>query len=111
VLNLLQVNGPITSRSAVQDILATEGVINPEYKVIHDLGLILGGTEDQSLHHDIARQTTLSEVNPNVEGWEVARLEYNEAMASAWAPRSVLVSLGGSDTVQIGVQKDQVRFG
>jgi hypothetical protein len=103
----------------VESILTQEGIVNPAFEAIHDLGLLFGGTEDQSLHHDIARQTSVwVKCRPSVDsaldsanlvpGWEVDRLEYHEAMASAWAPSSILLSLGNSDEVHIGVQKDHV---
>lgn len=118
-----EVTGSIKSRRTVESILTREGILNPRLEVIHDLGLLIGGTEDQSLHHDIARQTTmwvaarpsvdsiLDSYNP-VTGWEIDRLEYNEAMSSSCAPCSVLLSLGDSDLVRIGVQRgDIIRFG
>ena len=87
---------------------------------LDDIGLLFGGMEDQSLHHDTARQFTtwmpnrpLAEFDDMVEldaitGWEVDRLEYNNAMASPAAPGSLLVGLHSGDSVYLGVQKDQI---
>ena len=87
---------------------------------LDDIGLLFGGMEDQSLHHDTARQFTtwmpnrpLADFDDMVEldaipGWEVDRLEYNDAMASPAAPGSLLVGLNGGDSVYLGVQKDQI---
>ena len=87
---------------------------------LDDIGLLFGGVEDQSLHHDTARQFTtwmanrpLAEFDDMAEldaipGWEVDRLEYNNAMSSPAAPGSLLVGLHGGDFVYLGVQKDQI---
>jgi len=87
---------------------------------LDDIGLLFGGMEDQSLHHDTARQFTtwmpnrpLADFDDMVEldaitGWEVDRLEYNDAMASPAAPGSLLVGLHSGDYVYLGVQKDQI---
>ncbi len=109
--------GTIASRSQVESILTREGVINPAFEVISDLGLLLAGTEDQSLHYDIARQMTFwketscsleAALESGVPGWEVDRLEYHDAMANARAPCSVLIGMGDSDAVHVGIQKDQI---
>lgn len=105
----------MATRAATEKIL--EGVINPLAETVSDLGILIGGTEDQSLHHDTARQivtwvpqdpgTSTTLVNP-VSGWEVDRLEYNTAMSSPYAPSSVLVGMTDSNEVLLGVQKDQI---
>jgi hypothetical protein len=46
------------TRQKVQDILESAGIVDSSCERIHDLGLLVGGTEDQSLHHDISRQWT-----------------------------------------------------
>jgi hypothetical protein len=108
------------TRSKVETLLAEEKVIDLDKEVLVDLSLLAGGTEDQSLHHDIARQTTvwaptrpvaiqLLDSNTTVEGWEIERLEYNRAMEGKFAPSSVLVSMGESNRVLIGVQTDQIK--
>lgn len=76
-----------------------------------DLGILVGGTEDQSLHHDTARQIVswMHEENQiPVMGWEIDRLEYNAAMASKHAPSSILLGLNDKKEVLLGVQKDQI---
>lgn len=95
-------------------------MINPAFEAVHDIGLLFGGTEDQSLHHDTARQTTswASEKTATENtidslklqpGWEIDRLEYNEAMASPHAPSSLVIGLGPTDEIFLGVQKDCIE--
>eukprot|EP00549_Striatella_unipunctata_P011611 CAMPEP_0118723340 /NCGR_PEP_ID=MMETSP0800-20121206/31950_1 /TAXON_ID=210618 ORGANISM="Striatella unipunctata, Strain CCMP2910" /NCGR_SAMPLE_ID=MMETSP0800 /ASSEMBLY_ACC=CAM_ASM_000638 /LENGTH=414 /DNA_ID=CAMNT_0006631757 /DNA_START=843 /DNA_END=2088 /DNA_ORIENTATION=- len=110
----------IESRRAVADILKEQGVYNPEFERLHDVALLFGGTEDQSLHHDVARQVTswmkerpstmemVDKGNP-ITGWEIDRLEYNEAMESPFAPSSVLIGMSQTSDTLLGVQKDQVK--
>jgi len=110
----------VATRSMVESLLIEEGIVNPEQERIHDMGILIGGTEDQSIHHDIPRQTTSwlpqdpatsdedQIVEPLVGGWEYDRVAYNEAMASPFAPCSVLIGLGGNSTARIGVQKNQI---
>lgn len=109
----------VPTRALVEALLAEHGCIHPDYEVIHDLGILIGGTEDQSIHHDIPRQTTswlpedpeTSEkdfVGVPVNGWEYDRAAYNEAMACPYAPSSVLLGMGDSGTIQVGVQKNQI---
>lgn len=78
----------VPTRSLVETFLAEHGIIHPEHEKIHDLGILIGGTEDQSLHHDIPRQTTswlpedpapTETSHVPVGGWEYDRAAYNEA--------------------------------
>lgn len=113
----------VPTRSTVESLFAEEKILHPGYEKIHDLGILIGGTEDQSIHHDIPRQTTCwlpnvpdpeSEEHPGipVTGWEFDRAAYNEAMASPYAPSSLLLGMGDSGDVHIGVQKNQIeRYG
>jgi hypothetical protein len=106
----------VRTRHAVEQILT--GIFNPETEALYDLGILVGGTEDQSLHHDVARQCvswlpqeclTSCETGMNpVTGWEIDRLTYNEAMSSPIAPSSILICMGDAGEVLLGVQKDQV---
>jgi hypothetical protein len=107
----------ISTRKAVEHVLG-DGVIASDKEALYDLGIIIGGTEDQSLHHDVARRF----VNwfPNeygnqnyafmapVTGWEVDRLAYNAAMSSSNAPASILLGMSNDQEVLLGVQKDQI---
>jgi hypothetical protein len=105
----------IPTRKAVERILS--GVFNPETEVLDDLGILIGGTEDQALHHDVARQCVYwlpekcrysGEVDTvPVGGWELERLDYNEAMSSPNAPASLVVGMGDATEVLLGVQNDQ----
>ena len=106
----------VRTRHAVEQILT--GIFNPETEALYDLGILVGGMEDQSLHHDVARQCVswlpqecLTSCEPGmipVTGWEIDRLAYNEAMASPIAPCSILIGMGDAGEVLLGVQKDQV---
>ena len=109
----------VPTRSLVEDLLAEHGCFHPEHETIHDLGILIGGTEDQSIHHDIPRQTTSwlpedpetsekSHVGVPVNGWEYDRAAYNEAMACPFAPSSVLLGMDDSGKIQVGVQKNQI---
>jgi len=105
----------IGTRETVERLLG--GVFNPAFETLDDIGMLIGGTEDQSLHHDVARQMVhwIPEVNEGestgyrAEGWEVDRLEYNEAMASPNAPMSLVIGMGDQREVLLGVQKDQIE--
>lgn len=106
----------VRTRQAVEQILT--GIFNPETEALYDLGILVGGTEDQSLHHDVARQCVswlpqecLNSCETGmipVTGWEIDRLAYNEAMSSPIAPSSILICMGDAGEVLLGVQKDQV---
>lgn len=113
----------VSTRSMVESLLSEHGLIHPEHERIHDLGILIGGTEDQSIHHDIPRQTTswypqdpkMADDDDDapfvaipVGGWEYDRAAYNEAMASPYAPCSVLIGMGGSGKISVGVQKNQI---
>ncbi len=107
----------VPTRSMVEELLAEHGFIHADHEQIHDLGILIGGTEDQSLHHDIPRQTTSwlpedpgsSETwHVPVGGWEYDRAAYNEAMTSPYAPSSVLIGMGDDGKIQVGVQKNQI---
>ena len=106
----------VPTRARLERLLAKAKVIDPKYEIIHDLGVLVGGTEDQSLHHDISRQWTfwlpskadVGTIDPTL-GWEDNRLVYNMALASQHAPCSMLLAMGEPDMMQIGVQKDQIE--
>ena len=97
-------------------------IITKEEEEVHDIGLLFGGTEDQPLHHDTARQLskwfkeppsreaeTVSSSLEEIDGWEIDRLEYNESMSSSVAPSSILIGLGDdSDNMLLGVQKNLI---
>ena len=113
----------VTTRAAVESLFSETRLLHPHHEKIHDLGILIGGTEDQSIHHDIPRQTTTwlpedpdENVNAGmavpVSGWEFDRAAYNEAMASPYAPSSILLGMSESGNIQVGVQKNQVeRYG
>jgi hypothetical protein len=106
----------VSTRKEAENILS--GIFNPETEALYDLGILIGGTEDQALHHDVARQVVswlperrLVSDEPGmdpVNGWEIDRLAYNEAMSSSNAPSSVLIGMGDARHVLLGVQKDQI---
>jgi hypothetical protein len=96
--------------------LASEQVIFPQVETLDDVGILIAGTQNQPLHHDVARTfsgwvSSTAKYNAKQEdpvaGWEVGRLEYNEAMASPFAPSSIIVPMG--EEAFLGVQKDQIR--
>jgi hypothetical protein len=108
----------VAVRSAVESLFSEQKILLPGHEKIHDLGILIGGTEDQSIHHDIPRQTTswlpeepsISEISGvPVTGWEFDRAAYNEAMASPYAPSSILLGMSDSGEVNLGVQKNQIE--
>jgi hypothetical protein len=106
----------IGARDDLESALAAEQVVFPQVETLDDVGMLIAGTEDQPLHHDVARtfsgwvsnkaKHNAQEEDP-VAGWEVGRLEFNEAMASPYAPSSIIVGMGEESF--LGVQKDQIR--
>lgn len=115
----------VPTRDVVEALFLREGVVEPGDEV-HEIGVLIGGTEDQRLHHDVARQIAVwyeerpstrhqqeNETRPPLTGWEVDRLRYNEAMASPCAPSSLLIGLADDDgdgdgpAVLLGVQRDR----
>eukprot|EP00540_Astrosyne_radiata_P000366 CAMPEP_0116838908 /NCGR_PEP_ID=MMETSP0418-20121206/9475_1 /TAXON_ID=1158023 /ORGANISM="Astrosyne radiata, Strain 13vi08-1A" /LENGTH=932 /DNA_ID=CAMNT_0004468965 /DNA_START=205 /DNA_END=3004 /DNA_ORIENTATION=+ len=104
----------IPTRMSIEKLL--KGIINPDLETLSDLGILIGGTEDQSLHHDTARQVVTwapedpgtSTLTGAVSGWEIDRLEYNAAMSSPNAPSSMVVGMCDDNHCLLGVQKDQV---
>jgi hypothetical protein len=108
----------VRTRSLVESILIDAGIFNPDHETMHDVNLLIGGTEDQSLHHDVPRQMNcwlptsgyLDGAEEPILGWETNRLAYNSAMASKFAPSSMLIGMndkGGK--MLVGVQKDQIE--
>jgi len=107
-------NGKVPTRARVERILKHQNVVQPLKERIHDMALLVGGTEDQSLHHDLCRQWTFwlphekSDETPTL-GWEASRYAYNMAMKGDDAPSSLLIGMGRENYILIGVQKDQVE--
>jgi hypothetical protein len=125
-------NQTVRTRRRVEQLLARHGCVNKAKEHIHDLGILMGGTEDQSIHHDIPRQTTsflpfdpeeyhrtneqqqqrMTQTPRRAEvaasGWEFDRAAYNDAMISPWAPSSLLLGMGDDFKVLVGVQRNQV---
>jgi hypothetical protein len=110
--------GFVSTRSAVESFFSEQKILSPGHETIHDMGILIGGTEDQSIHHDIPRQTTSwlpedPEISGKpgvpVSGWEFDRAAYNEAMASPHAPSSVLLGMSDSGEANLGVQKNQIE--
>jgi hypothetical protein len=107
-----------TEMQNIQALLEQDGIIHKDYEFLNDVGLIIGGSEDQSLHHDICRNFSywassvpeIQDDNYQVVGWEVDRLQYNEAMSSPFAPSSILVGLGDEENVYLGIQRDQIEY-
>lgn len=48
----------INSRKKVEAILSKRNILIKDAEELDDIGLLFGGIEDQSLHHDTARQLT-----------------------------------------------------
>jgi hypothetical protein len=114
---------PIPTREKINDIFVELGVIDPDHESLHEIGILIGGTEDQSLHHDCARrfvrwypqpitgkenERELSEILGVLDGFEVDVLRYNTVMSSPYAPSSMLVALGNEGEMFVGVQKDRI---
>ena len=120
----------VDTRERVEALLARFGCIDEKKEKLHDLAMLMGGTADQSLHHDIPRQTTsFLPYDPKEEqrkyeeqeimtqppmalvpasGWEFDRVAYNDAMSSPLAPASILIGMGDEFKVVVGVQRNQV---
>eukprot|EP00934_Nitzschia_sp_Nitz4_P008329 Nitzschia sp. Nitz4//scaffold3_size479765//378541//380566//NITZ4_000160-RA/size479765-snap-gene-1.376-mRNA-1//1//CDS//3329550938//8319//frame0 len=117
------IENQVVARTRVENLLEGLGLLSKQHEHIHDMGILIGGTEDQSLHHDIPRQMTAWAPNPlndgveivhqtPVAGWEHDRAAYNEAMASPYAPSSILLGMSHSGRIEIGIQADQIeRYG
>jgi hypothetical protein len=106
----------VRTRSRIESVLINAGVFDPEHETLHDVSLLIGGTEDQSLHHDVPRQMACwlpsddsCDSEEAVLGWEANRLAYNSAMSSQFAPSSMLVGMNDNGRIAVGVQKDQVK--
>jgi hypothetical protein len=114
---------PIPTREKINEIFVELGVIDPEHESLHEIGILIGGTEDQSLHHDCARrfvkwhpeamtgkesQKELANMEGVLDGFEIDVLRYNTVMSSPYAPSSLLVGLGPSGDMLVGVQKDRI---
>ena len=52
------VGSQIDSRKKVEDIMSKRNILITGAEELDDIGLLFGGIEDQSLHHDTARQQT-----------------------------------------------------
>ena len=109
----------VVPRAVLESTLHAAGIIDLKYETLDDVGMLIGGTEDQPLHHDVSRSLTSfvsntkfdPEMEAPVAGWEVGRLEYNAAMSSPHAPSSILLGMGNySQGILLGVQKDQIKL-
>jgi hypothetical protein len=76
--------------------------INLEEERILGIVMIIGGTMDQPIHHDVARKFT--EESESVEDY----VRYYIDMKSPYAPSSVLIDMSERNEVKIGIQRDQV---
>ena len=52
------VGSEINSRKRVEHIMSKRNILIKDAEELDDIGLLFGGIEDQSLHHDTARQLT-----------------------------------------------------
>jgi hypothetical protein len=57
------------TRDLVKSALKEEKVTFPQFETLGDIGMLIAGTEDQCLHHDIARAYSqwVSKINYNAE--------------------------------------------
>jgi hypothetical protein len=129
-------NNIVATRRAVEQVLSHAGILHLEHEHLHDMSLLVGGVEDQSLHHDTPRQYCIysknssdnassgnnsnhkkrkntsndkEEGNDDILGWEVNRLGYNHDMADPHAPSGIVIGMGNTNTILMGVQKDQLE--
>ncbi|KAL7559262.1 hypothetical protein ACA910_009037 [Epithemia clementina (nom. ined.)] len=49
------ITGRVPTRTKVEKMLYQSGILDSRYERVQDLVLLIGGTEDQSLHHDLPR--------------------------------------------------------
>ena len=107
-------NEKVPTRARAERILKHYNVVQPVKERIQDLALLVGGTEDQSLHHDLCRQWTFwlpheqTDETPTL-GWEASRYAYNTAMKGGDAPSSLLIGMGHENYILLGVQNNQVE--
>ena len=66
------VGSEINSRKKVEHIMSKRNILITDAEELDDIGLLFGGIEDQSLHHDTARQLT---------SWMVRLLDNNPSIA------------------------------
>ena len=85
---------PVKTWLAMERLFIEMGIISSVQECLDEFGLLVGGTEDQSFHHDIARkfahwydesksehETSDDHSNEEAEAhvsWEVGRLQYNK---------------------------------
>ena len=101
----------------IRDVLVEAQVLNAESEDIRSISLVIGGTEDQLIHHDVSRDFVCwsdTELDEEKEsnfrrvqvGWEHNRIAYNEAMSNTYAPSSILIPMGKEkDGCLLGIQK------
>ncbi len=90
-------------------------VFDNDEETIESIAVLFGGTKEQPLHHDIARQSVVfkDEAEGVQEiGWEHDQELYNTFMSSPHAPSSVIIGLTQPkvNVVNLGIQNDQVEF-
>ncbi len=101
----------------IRDVLVEAQVLKTEFDNIRAIPLVIGGTEDQLIHHDALRDfvcwsdTELDkEKESNFErvqlGWEHKRIAYKEAMSNMYALSSILIPIGkGKDGCHLGIRR------
>jgi hypothetical protein len=89
----------------VSELLSSAKLFNPEFEVIEDVSLLIGGTADQKIHCDIPRLFCFFNNGTNPEnlvnlkdalgyfGHEINRKFYNDAVSSKYGHSSIIIDL------------------
>jgi hypothetical protein len=101
----------VRTRQKMEYLLIKAGHFDPTVERIAELTMLIGGTEDQSIHHDVARYlTSYHHATYEDLGWEEKRKEYNEAMRGPHAPCSMLFAMSTDRTMNLGVQSTELNI-
>lgn len=104
------------SESIVEDIqklLTQHGVLNHENEELEDCAILFGGNKKQKIHHDIARKFLCwdnKQDDTDFSHFDIDLNNYNNAIASPFAPSSMLISLHDKGVCRLGLQHNKVEL-
>ena len=80
-------------------LLSSQGLIDLQHEILHDVSVLIGGTTYQYLHHDFEKSD------------ETDDKDLDEAINGAYSPASILIGLGTrDDPVRLAVAIDEVNM-
>jgi hypothetical protein len=84
----------------VENALNAQGIINSEHEYIEDVSLLIGGTDNQSVHGDIPRTYCYwKDDSKNVrQVHEVNREKYNDAVSDKHGMSSIIIDLSSDQS-------------